>query len=54
MQFAESEKNESLIITLAGHISFAIQRKEQGIEFENPLTAFDRQSLNFSRFIVHL
>lgn len=29
--------NESLLITLADHISFAIQRKEQGIEFENPL-----------------
>ncbi|MGN0983804.1 MAG: BglG family transcription antiterminator LicT [Gemmiger sp.] len=29
--------NESLIITLADHISFAIQRKNQGIEFHNPL-----------------
>lgn len=29
--------NESLLITLADHVSFAIQRKEQGIEFENPL-----------------
>lgn len=29
--------NESLIITLADHISFAIQRKAQGIEFDNPL-----------------
>ncbi|MBQ8833904.1 MAG: PRD domain-containing protein [Oscillospiraceae bacterium] len=29
--------NESLLITLADHISFAIQRKEQGIEFNNPL-----------------
>lgn len=29
--------NESLVITLADHISFAIQRKEQGIEFRNPL-----------------
>lgn len=29
--------NESLLITLADHISFAIKRKEQGIEFENPL-----------------
>lgn len=29
--------NESLLITLADHISFAIQRKEQGIEFKNPL-----------------
>ena len=29
--------NESLLITLADHISFAIQRKEQGIEFQNPL-----------------
>lgn len=30
--------NESLLITLADHISFAIQRKEQGIEFKNPLS----------------
>lgn len=29
--------NESLLITLADHISFAIQRKEQGVEFQNPL-----------------
>lgn len=29
--------NESLLITLADHISFAIQRKEQGIAFSNPL-----------------
>lgn len=29
--------NESLVITLADHISFAIQRKSQGIEFHNPL-----------------
>ncbi len=29
--------NESLLITLADHISFAIKRKEQGIEFVNPL-----------------
>lgn len=29
--------NESLIITLADHISFAIQRMEQGIAFNNPL-----------------
>ena len=29
--------NESLLITLADHISFAIKRKEQGIEFTNPL-----------------
>lgn len=29
--------NESLVITLADHISFAIQRKEKGIEFSNPL-----------------
>ena len=32
------ELNESLFITLADHISFAIQRKQMGIEFENPLT----------------
>ena len=30
--------NESLLVTLADHISFAIQRKEQGIEFQNPLS----------------
>ena len=30
--------NESLLITLADHISFAIRRKEQGIEFKNPLS----------------
>ncbi|MGN0707785.1 MAG: BglG family transcription antiterminator LicT [Faecalibacterium sp.] len=29
--------NESLLITLADHISFAVQRKEQGVEFQNPL-----------------
>lgn len=32
-----SPLNESLLITLADHISFAIQRKQKGIEFENPL-----------------
>ena len=32
-----SPLNESLLITLADHISFAIKRKESGIEFENPL-----------------
>lgn len=30
--------NESLLITLADHISFALKRKERGIEFENPLS----------------
>jgi len=29
--------NESLLITLADHISFAIKRKAEGIEFTNPL-----------------
>ncbi len=29
--------NESLLITLADHISFAIARKEQGVAFSNPL-----------------
>lgn len=29
--------NETLLITLADHISFAIQRKAQGVEFHNPL-----------------
>lgn len=29
--------NESLLVTLADHISFAIKRKENGIEFANPL-----------------
>ena len=29
--------NESLLITLADHISFALKRKQEGIEFANPL-----------------
>lgn len=29
--------NESLLITMSDHISFAILRKEQGVEFSNPL-----------------
>ncbi|MGN1030001.1 MAG: BglG family transcription antiterminator LicT [Butyricicoccaceae bacterium] len=29
--------NESLLITLSDHISFAIKRKQQGVEFSNPL-----------------
>lgn len=29
--------NESLLITLADHISFAIKRKQDGVEFTNPL-----------------
>ncbi len=29
--------NESLLITLSDHISFAIKRKEEGVEFQNPL-----------------
>ncbi|MDO4287033.1 MAG: PRD domain-containing protein [Eubacteriales bacterium] len=29
--------NESLLITLSDHISFAIKRKQDGIEFSNPL-----------------
>ena len=29
--------NESLLITLADHISFALLRKEQGVELSNPL-----------------
>ncbi|MDE6261535.1 MAG: PRD domain-containing protein [Oscillospiraceae bacterium] len=29
--------NESLLITLADHISFAIKRKQDGVEFANPL-----------------
>jgi len=31
--------NESLLITLADHISFAIKRKREGIEFTNPLAS---------------
>ena len=31
------ELNQSLLITLADHISFAIARKAQGVEFSNPL-----------------
>lgn len=30
--------NESLLVTLADHISFAIKRKQDGIEFSNPLS----------------
>ncbi len=29
--------NESLLITLSDHISFAIKRKQDGVEFSNPL-----------------
>lgn len=29
--------NESLLITLADHISFAIERKQNGVSFKNPL-----------------
>lgn len=32
-----SPLNESLLITLADHISFAIKRKQEGVEFSNPL-----------------
>ena len=32
-----SELNESLLVTLSDHISFAIERKKTGIEFTNPL-----------------
>lgn len=32
-----SPLNESLIISLSDHITFAIERKKQGIEFTNPL-----------------
>ena len=32
-----AQLNESLLITLADHISFAIKRKLEGIEFNNPL-----------------
>ena len=59
--------NESLLITLADHISFAIQRKAQGditrlidgavevVEyFYRDLGTFDRESLDFSRFVIHL
>ena len=35
--------NESLLITLADHISFAIQRSEQGIRFSNPLMTSIRE-----------
>ncbi len=33
----DCELNESLMISLSDHIYFAVQRKQQGIEFENPL-----------------
>ena len=29
--------NDMILVTLADHISFAIQRKEQGLEFKNPM-----------------
>ncbi len=29
--------NESLLITLADHINFAIRRKQEGVEFHNPM-----------------
>lgn len=29
--------NESLLVTMADHISFAIKRKKEGVEFTNPL-----------------
>ncbi|MGM9937428.1 MAG: BglG family transcription antiterminator LicT [Candidatus Ornithomonoglobus sp.] len=32
-----SRLNDSLLITLSDHISFAIERKKRGIEFTNPL-----------------
>lgn len=32
-----SKLNEALLITLADHISFALRRKEEGLEFTNPL-----------------
>ena len=35
--------NESLLITLADHISFAIQRSEEGIRFSNPLMTSIRE-----------
>ena len=37
--------NESLLITLADHISFAIKRSEQGIRFSNPLMEPTRKSI---------
>jgi len=41
--------NESLLITLADHISFAIQRSEQGIRFSNPLmTSIIRKSITLA------
>lgn len=32
-----SHLNESLLVTLSDHISFAVERKNKGIEFTNPL-----------------
>lgn len=29
--------NDMILVTLSDHISFAIQRKEQGLEFKNPM-----------------
>ena len=36
-QQLDQPMNESLLITMADHISFAIRRQQQGIAFENPL-----------------
>ena len=33
----DSKLNDMILITLSDHISFAIQRKEQGLEFKNPM-----------------
>ena len=48
--------NESLLVTLSDHIYFAIERKNQGIEFTNPLMDSLRacypQELQLGRFCV--
>lgn len=35
--------NESLLVTLADHISFAIERKQKGLTFQNPLIGAVRE-----------
>jgi beta-glucoside operon transcriptional antiterminator len=39
-----SKLNESLLVTLSDHISFAIERQKDGMEFTNPLTDAIREA----------
>lgn len=44
--------NESLFITLADHISFAIQRKAEGLEFRTRCSITIRRNLTGNRWIA--